>query len=64
VPGISKVPGGIGDGVIKGTNSLFTGKGWTQNYLGQRGFDEFIGTNVRISPEDIIEVKYLGRIKK
>jgi len=68
VPGISKVPGGIGEigknGLLPGQNDLFTGKGWTQNYLGQQGFDEYIGSNVRFGPEDIVDVKYLGRIKK
>lgn len=64
VPGVSKVPGGIGEGTIPGTNNLFTGQGWTQNYLGQRGYDEFIGSNIRLSEDDIVDVQYLGRIKK
>ena len=64
VPGVSKVPGGIGDGKISGVNELFNGKGFTQNYLGQKGFNEYIGNNVRFTKEDILNVQYLGRIKK
>jgi len=64
VPGVSKITGGIGDGVIPGTNNLYTGKGWAKNYLGNRTIDEFIGTNVSLGPEDIVDVKYLGRIRK
>ncbi|MBU3104319.1 hypothetical protein [Clostridium gasigenes] len=64
VPGVSKIPGGIGDGIIPGTNELFTGQGCTKNYLGERGFDEYIGSNVRLIQEDIVDVQSLGRIKK
>ncbi len=46
------------------TPIVFTGKGWTKSYLGDKRFDEFIGTNVRFTPDDIVDVKDLGRIKK
>jgi len=58
------VLGGIEEVPIPGTNGLYTGKGWTEKYLGQRSFDEFIGSNVRLEPDDIVDVKYWGRIKK
>ena len=64
VPGVSKVPGGVGDGIIPGTNSLFTGNGYVKNYLGHKGFSEYIGSNVIFSTDDIISVEYLGKIKK
>lgn len=64
IPGVSKVSGGVGDGVIPGTNELFTGNGWTQNYLGEKGYNEYIGSNIEFSQDDIISVDDLGRIKK
>ena len=60
VPGVSKIPGGIGDG----TNELFTGKGYTQNYLGEKGYNEYIATNAVFTQDDIVSYQYLGKIKK
>ena len=64
VPGVSKIPGGIGDGTIPGTNELFTGKGYTQNYLGEKGYNEYIATNAVFTQDDIVSYQYLGKIKK
>lgn len=64
VPGVSKIPGGIEDGTILGTNELFTGKGYTQNYLGEKGYNEYIATNAVFTQDDIVSYQYLGKIKK
>ena len=64
VPGVSKISGGIGDGTIPGTNELFTGKGYTQNYLGEKGYNEYIATNAVFTQDDIVSYQYLGKIKK
>lgn len=64
VPGVSKIPGGIEDGRISGTNELFTGKGYTQNYLGEKGYNKYIATNAAFTQDDIVSYQYLGKIKK
>ena len=64
VPGVSEIPGGIEDGTISGTNELFTGKGYTQNYLGEKGYNEYIATNAVFTQDDIVSYQYLGKIKK
>ena len=64
VPGVSKIPGGIEDVTISGTNELFTGKGYTQNYLGEKGYNEYIATNAAFTQDDIVSYQYLGKIKK
>ena len=59
VPGVSEIPGGIEDGTISGTNELFTGKGYTQNYLGEKGYNKYIATNAAFTQDDITSaVKY------
>lgn len=64
VHGVSKIPGGIEDGRISGTNELFTGKGYTQNYLGEKGYNKYIATNAAFTQDDIVSYQYLGKIKK
>ena len=64
IPGVSKISGGIGEGKIPGTNELYTGKGYTKNYLGEKGYDEYIGVNTIFTQNDIISYQYLGKIKK
>ena len=64
VPGVSKIPVGIEDGRISGTNELFTGKGYTQNYLGEKGYNKYIATNAAFTQDDIVSYQYLGKIKK
>ena len=69
VPGVSYIPGGLGDpaatgGKIPGTNDLFTGTGYTQTYTGERGYEEFIMDNIPFMREEIISIDYLGQIPK